>query len=175
LCACVSRSREETSAVLHERRHPARPMPEAAVLPSSSHLDLKRCRPQHGCGRQASLGIGSPSHLAGELFKMLAGVDLILVRRGCAEGHASRSDREAEPGDHRRYYGIKARLVEIPRHALCAVTCRLQQINHRRDQEVGQGDGQRISNLSESCSEFMSAIGQRRQSPGTGRTDGAGC
>src|SRR5262249_45287250 len=49
----------------------------------------------------ASGGIGTPSHMAGELFKMMTGVDMVhVVSRGGASAH--RSDQRAGAGDVQR-------------------------------------------------------------------------
>ena len=51
----------------------------------------------------ASFGTGSASHLAGELFKMMAGIDMVHVpyRGGAADD--DRSDRWTGAGRHRRH------------------------------------------------------------------------
>ena len=59
----------------------------------------------------ASAGIGSGNHVAGELFKMMTGVNLVHVRAAC----------------------------QVGRHRTSRLACRLRQAHRRRDREVGQG------------------------------------
>jgi hypothetical protein len=54
----------------------------------------------------ASPGIGSDPHIAGELFKMMAGVDMVHVPYRGAGALAHRSDRGAGAGDIRIHAGL---------------------------------------------------------------------
>ena len=54
-------------------------------------------------------GIGSGNHVAGELFKMMTGVNLVHVRAAC----------------------------QVGRHRTSRLACRLRQAHRRRDRKVG--------------------------------------
>src|SRR5256885_1554138 len=90
----------------------------------------------------ASSGNGTSQHLSGELFKMMAAVNLVHVPYRGAQEYADRNLSEAQYRDQCRSCrsGDESKICGVGRHGARRLARRFRQTHCRRNREMGQGD-----------------------------------